>query len=120
MTLKQGQVITHKDGSKRKILAGVGEVVFPSMENDFKRAYAAYTEPELRALGYTWEEEQWTPEKGERYWSAYLSDGALIVTNYTWNEPASDVKYRDGFFGIFRTEAEALARIKFIEDKVKG
>ncbi len=65
MTLKQGDIITHKDGSKRKILGVAGEAVFPSTPNDFHETDSVYTETELLKMGYTFPQEKWTPEVGE-------------------------------------------------------
>ena len=121
MTLKQGDIITHKDGSKQKILGVVGEVVFPSHEDEFTRAGAFhYTETELLEAGYTFPKEKWTPECGQdHFFAIYAPHCGWRLQTTAWQGNSFDIARRDSFFGIFKTEAEAQARIALIEDKLK-
>ena len=120
MTLKQGDIITHTDGSKRKILGVVGEVVIPSALDVFEKCAFPSTGAELLKMGYTFPKEKWTPEVGKVYFKIDISVYSdLCPTAATWTNHELDIARRDGTIGIFRTEAEAQDRIALIEAKLK-
>ena len=113
MTLKQGDIITHEVGHKREVHGVVGKAVLVSQIDDFERAAdLTYTEKQLLELGYTFSKEKWTPEENEQYYG-------IDVVHHFWRNDSIDKRCRDGFFGIFKTEAEAKDRIALIEAKLK-
>lgn len=72
----------------------------------------------LDSNGYTLKsrpKDDWTPEIGKQYY--YITDSGF-VNWLNWDNDKGDNERKD-FLGIFRTQAEAEARLQEIKDNLK-
>ena len=113
-TLKQGDLVKNENGDMCNILGVCGEVVHISFSNNHSFHDEAYTEFQLRDMGYTWDAPAWEPEDGGDYWYIY-TDGDCI--HAYWDNDTTDHARRD-FLGIYQTEALAQAALLEIRRKL--
>ena len=111
-----GDIITNKEGAKAKVLAVIGDVFLRSCwgEPNFNLAgyWHTFAEAEEDGCSVVKEEKPW-PSVGDVYWFLTHEGGACQVA------PWADMDYKQArrdFLGVFRTEAEAIAK----RDKIKG
>ena len=115
-TLKYGDVIKNKAGTKLEVIGICGEVLFitPFGKNRLRESHY-YTEAELRSLGYTWDVPKLTPKVGNLYYFpeiTYNKAGATV-----WTNCIQDI-YIQETIGIYPTEAEALTALADIKNKL--
>ena len=113
-TLKQGDLVKNGDGDMCNILGVCGEVVHISFSNNHSFHDEAYTEFQLKDMGYTWDTPAWEPEDGEDYWFISAS-GQVCVCE--WVDDDMEHARRD-FLGIYQTEALAEAALLEIKRKL--
>lgn len=116
MKYKKGDVLVDKDGCERKVLEILGCIYF--IEHEFTPMVVAVLEEWLDYRNYTLKsrpKEDWTPEIGEKYY--HITYGGT-VGYLNWDNDEGD-NGRKNFLGIFRTQAEAEARLQEIKDKLK-
>jgi len=113
-TLKQGDLVKNGDGDMCNILGVCGEVVHISFSNNHSFHDEAYTEFQLKDMGYTWDTPAWEPEDGGDYWFISESDEVCFSE---WNDDNIEHARRD-FLGIYQTEALAEAALLEIKRKL--
>ena len=113
-TLKQGDLIKNKYGDIRNILGVCGEVVHISFSNNHSFHDEAYTEFQLRDMGYTWDAPAWEPEDGGDYW--FITPSGQVC-ECEWINCSFDQARRD-FLGIYPTKALAEAALLEIRRKL--
>ena len=110
-----GDVIQDKSGSKAKVLAVLGDVFLRSCwgEPSFDLAgyWHTFAEAEEDGCSVVKEEKPW-PSVGDEYY--YLGSRGNVSLD-AWEGDTVDRERRD-FFGVWRTEAEAIAK----RDMIKG
>ena len=113
-TLKQGDLIKNENGDMCNILGVCGEVVHISFSNNHSFHDEAYTEFQLKDMGYTWDTPAWEPSIGEGYW---FINAESIATESTWDNHKIDRALRD-FLGIYQTQELAEAALLEIRRKL--
>ena len=113
-TLKQSNLVKNEDGKTCKVLGVCGEVVHISSSNNHSLHDEAYTEFQLKDMGYTWDIPAWEPENYEMYW--FISPVGVIDTSI-WADDTED-HGRKNFQGIYQTEALAAAALLEIRRKL--
>ena len=112
-TLKQGDLIKNENGDMCNILGVCGEVVHISFSNNHSFHDEAYTEFQLKDMGYTWDIPAWEPENYEMYW--FISSiGVIGISKWTGD---TDDHGRKNFQGVYQTEALAEAALLEIKRK---
>lgn len=115
--MKQGDILTHRNGHTRKILGICGEVYLLSKEGNKEEHFDGYTIKQIKNAGYIIPKEQWKPEKGEIY---YYVDSILYIQNTIYYSDWSSDTARIESGNCFKTEAEAQIAADKIKDLLKG
>ena len=114
MQLKQGDIITHKNGSTQTVLEVIGQLVAIS-RTDPDEAIRLFTEKQILRAGWSFPKEQWEPKVGEEY---YFIDGFGMISMELGDGGFLE-RARKSFLGIFRTKEEAQARLEEIKNLLK-
>jgi len=80
---KKNDILVHRDGYKRKVLAVVDNLYALSGINKYTVCRDWYTPEELDEKGYTLDSSEWEPEEGEAYWSVSLGYKEVFASDWT-------------------------------------
>lgn len=118
MKIKQGQILEHKNGGKKKVLGICGDAYFISVTSDYKLAANSIFTIEELEQDFTLPEEKWGPEEGEVYWTIDFMELSGVYSTYLHNEDTADKK-RIAKNNYFRTEQEARTAYEKIKEILK-
>ena len=113
-TLKQGDLVKNKDGDMCNILGVCGEVVHISFSNNHSFHDEAYTEFQLKDMGYTWDTPAWEIKMHDVYWHI---DERGYVSKFIWDNDRDDHARRD-FLGVYQTKELCEAALLEIKRKL--
>lgn len=114
MNLKINQVISHKDGSKRKVLEVFVNTILVSSSDMFDSVGGIYTQEGLIESGWIIPKEEWQPEKREKYW--YINESGTVGESH-WDGFELD-KERKSFLGIYPSKEAAEKALEEIKAKI--
>lgn len=114
MNLKINQIISHTDGSKRKVLEVGVNTVLVSYEDNFDKIGYITTEKDLITIGWIIPIQLWEPEMNEDYFA--IDDDGTVLTA-TWTDHPID-EGRQNFLGVYKDRKLAEKALEEIKIKL--